>query len=186
MKVGYARVSDVAGSQESGLETQIQILEKNGVSKIFSEMRSGTTMKGRTALRECLDFVREGDEFVCTRIDRVCRNILDLQLIVKELNEKGVVLSATEQPISTKDASSKCFLDMLGVFSEFETNLRRERQLEGIARAKEKGVYQGRKAKIDIERIKVLKEEGLGATAIARQMNIHRDSVYRLLKKVGD
>ena len=58
MKVGYARVSDVAGSQESGLETQIQILEKNGVSKIFSEMRSGTTMKGRTALRECLDFVR--------------------------------------------------------------------------------------------------------------------------------
>ena len=186
MKVGYARVSDIAGSQESGLETQIQILEKNGVSKIFSEMRSGTTMKGRTALRECLDFVREGDEFVFTRIDRVCRNILDLQLIVKELNEKGVVLSATEQPISTKDASSKCFLDMLGVFSEFETNLRRERQLEGIARAKEKGVYQGRKAKIDIERIKVLKEEGLGATAIARQMNIHRDSVYRLLKKVGD
>ena len=93
MKVGYARVSDVAGSQETGLETQVKILEKNGVSKIFSEMRSGTTMKGRTALRECLDFVREGDEFVFTRIDRVCRNILDLQLIVKELNEKGVVLS---------------------------------------------------------------------------------------------
>ena len=75
---------------------------------------------------------------------------------------------------------------MLGVFSEFETNLRRERQLEGIARAKEKGVYQGRKAKIDIDRIKLLKQEGLGATAIAKDMNIHRDSVYRLLKKVGD
>ena len=75
---------------------------------------------------------------------------------------------------------------MLGVFSEFETNLRRERQLEGIAMAKEKGVYQGRKAKIDIDRIKLLKQEGLGATAIAKDMNIHRDSVYRLLKKVGD
>ena len=157
-----------------------------GATKIFEEKVSGTSTQGREKLRECLDFVREGDEFVFTRIDRVCRNILDLQLIVKELTAKGVVISATEQPISTKDASSKCFLDMLGVFSEFETNLRRERQLEGIARAKEKGVYQGRKAKIDIERIKVLKEEGLGATAIARQMNIHRDSVYRLLKKVGD
>tara|TARA_A100001035_G_scaffold242014_1_gene208278 strand:- start:58 stop:618 length:561 start_codon:yes stop_codon:yes gene_type:complete len=186
MKVGYARVSSVDGSQETGLDTQVQLLKKNGCDKIFTEQKSGTTTKGRNALRDCLDFVREGDEFVFTRIDRVCRNILDLQLIVKELNEKGVVLNATEQPISTKDASSKCFLDMLGVFSEFETNLRRERQLEGIARAKEKGVYQGRKAKIDIDRIKVLKQEGLGATAIAKEMNIHRDSVYRLLKKVGD
>ena len=75
---------------------------------------------------------------------------------------------------------------MLGVFSEFETNLRRERQLEGIARAKQKGVYQGRKSNISVERIKELKAEGLGATAIARELNIHRDSVYRLLKKVGD
>ena len=186
MKVGYARVSSVDGSQETGLDTQVQLLKKNGCDKIFTEQKSGTTTKGRNALRECLDFVREGDEFVFTRIDRVCRNILDLQLIVKELNEKGVVLNATEQPISTKDASSKCFLDMLGVFSEFETNLRRERQLEGIARAKEKGVYQGRKAKIDVERIKVLKKEGYGATAIARELGIHRDSVYRLLKKVDD
>ena len=182
MRVGYARVSSVDGSQETGLDTQVQLLKKNGCDKIFTEQKSGTTTKGRNALRECLDFVREGDEFVFTRIDRVCRNILDLQLIVKELNEKGVVLNATEQPISTKDASSKCFLDMLGVFSEFETNLRRERQLEGIARAKEKGVYQGRKAKIDIDRIKLLKQEGLGATAIAKEMNIDRTSVYRLLK----
>ena len=182
MKVGYARVSSVDGSQETGLDTQVQILKKNGCEKIFKEMKSGTTTTGRNKLRECLDFVREGDEFVFTRIDRVCRNILDLQLIVKELTAKGVVISATEQPISTKDASSKCFLDMLGVFSEFETNLRRERQLEGIARAKEKGVYKGGKKKIDVARIKELKSEGLGATAIAKEMGIHRDSVYRLLK----
>ena len=182
MKVSYIRVSSTSQS----LEVQRDAVKSVGVEKIFEEKVSATSTQGRDKLRECLDFVREGDEFVFTRIDRVCRNILDLQLIVKELNEKGVVLNATEQPISTKDASSKCFLDMLGVFSEFETNLRRERQLEGIARAKEKGVYQGRRAKIDIDRIKVLKEEGLGATAIARQMNIHRDSVYRLLKRVGD
>ena len=100
------------------------------------------------------------------------------------MNEKGVTLRATEQPISTGDATSKCFLDMLGVFAELETNLRRERQLEGIAKAKEKGVYKGGRSKIDVEKIKTLKKEGLGATQIAKQMNIHRDSVYRLLKRV--
>ena len=108
---------------------------------------------------------------------------MDLQLIVKQLDEKGVTLTATEQPISTKDATSKCFLDMLGVFSEFETNLRKERQLDGIKKAKENNVYTGRKQQIDVEKIKSLKQEGLGATAIAKEMGIHRDSVYRLLKE---
>ena len=182
MKVGYARVSTLIG-QEPGLDTQVQILKDFGCEKIFSEQKSGTTTKGRDQLRECLDFVREGDWFCFTRIDRVCRNILDLQLIVKELNQKGVILNATEQPISTKDASSKCFLDMLGVFAELETNLRRERQLEGIQRAKEKGVYKGGKQIIDVEKIKALKSEGLGATDIAKQVGCHRDSVYRLLKQ---
>ena len=182
MKVGYARTSSVG--QETGLEVQVDILRNFGCEKIFKEQLSGTTTQGRDQLRECLDYVREGDCFCFTRIDRVCRNILDLQLIVKELTEKGVILSATEQPISTKDATSKCFLDMLGVFAELETNLRKERQLEGIAKAKEKNVYKGRKAEIDVELIKTLKKEGMGATAIAKQMNIHRDSVYRLLKGV--
>ena len=104
MKVGYARVSSLIG-QETGLDTQVQILKDFGCEKVFSEQRSGTSTKGRDQLRECLDFVREGDWFCFTRIDRVCRNILDLQLIVKELNQKGVILNATEQPISTKDAS---------------------------------------------------------------------------------
>ena len=130
-----------------------------------------------------LEFVREGDTCYITRTDRLARSILDLQLIVKELTDKGVGLVATEQPISTKDATSKCFLDMLGVFAEFETSIRKERQLEGIAKAKAKGVYKGGKAKINVDEIIRLKEEGLGATAIAKKMNIHRDSVYRLLKK---
>ncbi len=155
-----------------------------GVEKIFEEKVSATSTQGRDNLRECLDFVREGDELVITRIDRLARSVLDLQLIIKELTDKGVSLTATEQPISTKDATSKCFLDMLGVFAELETNLRKERQLEGIAKAKEKGVYKGGKSKIDVERIKTLKKEGMGATKIARELNIHRDSVYRLLKRV--
>ena len=180
MKVAYIRVS----SSSQKLEVQRDAVKKFGAEKIFEEKVSGTSTQGREKLRECLDFVREGDELVFTRTDRLARSILDLQLIVKELTEKGVTITATEQPISTKDATSKCFLDMLGVFAEFETNLRSERQLEGIAKAKEKGVYKGRKAKIDIEKIKRLKAEGLGATAIAKQLKIHRDSVYRLLKEV--
>ena len=185
MKVAYSRVSSERG-QETGLETQIEILKKFGVEKVFFETASGTSTKGRDKLKECLDFVREGDELVITRIDRLARSVLDLQTIVKQLNEKGVTLTATEQPIDTKTASGKCFLDMLSVFSEFETNLRRERQLEGIKNAKEKGVYKGRKQNIDVEQIKKLKEEGYGATQIARELNIHRDSVYRLLKKGGE
>ena len=184
MKIGYARVSSIDDSQRSGLETQVEILKRNGCEKIFSESQSGTSTDKREQLKQCLEFVREGDEFVFTRVDRIARNSLDLQLIVKDLSDRGITLTATEQPISTKDATSKCFLDMLGVFAELETNLRKERQMEGIQRAKQKGVYKGGKSRIDVERIKTLKSEGLGATQIARELGIHRDSVYRLLKKV--
>ena len=179
MKVAYIRVS----SSSQCLDIQREAVQKENVEKIFEEKVSGTSTVGRDKLREMLDFVREGDEVVITRTDRIARSVLDLQLIVKELTDKGVSLTATEQPISTKDATSKCFLDMLSVFAEFETNIRKERQMEGIAKAKLKGVYKGGKSKISIEEIKKLKGEGLGATAIARKLNIHRDSVYRLLKK---
>ena len=183
MKVGYARTSSIDGSQRTGLETQIEILKRHGCERIFAEEKSGTSTEKRLQLKECLEFMREGDEFTFTRVDRVCRNSLHLQLLVKDLCDRGITLNATEQPISTKDATSKCFLDMLGVFAELETNLRRERQLEGIQRAKERGVYKGGKQIIDVEKIKILKSEGLGATAIAKQVGCHRDSVYRLLKK---
>ena len=159
MKVGYARVSSIDGSQESGLQTQIQMLKDYGCEKIFSESQSGTSTSKREELKRCLEFVRELDELVVTRVDRCSRSVLDLQMIVKELNEKGVTLTATEQPISTKDATSKCFLDMLSVFAEFETNLRRERQMDGIRIAKQKGKFKGRVAKIDAKKIKRLKVE---------------------------
>jgi DNA invertase Pin-like site-specific DNA recombinase len=102
---------------------------------------------------------------VVTRIDRLARSMKDLQDIVHELKAKGVALKATEQPIDTGTAAGKAFLDMLGVFAEFETNLRRERQLEGIANAKAKGVYTGRKPSIDPAEVRRLQvEEKLGAT----------------------
>jgi DNA invertase Pin-like site-specific DNA recombinase len=87
----------------------------------------------------------------------------------------------TEQPIDTSSAAGKAFLDMLGVFAEFETSLRRERQMEGIAKAKAKGVYKGRKPTIDPEAVRGLKAEGLGASQIAKKLGIGRASVYRAL-----
>jgi DNA invertase Pin-like site-specific DNA recombinase len=107
----------------------------------------------------------------------------DLQNIVHDLRQRGVTLKATEQPIDTGTAAGKCFLDMLGVFAEFETNLRKERQLEGIAKAKAAGVYagKGRPASIDVARVRELKAQGLGATEIAKALNIGRASVYRVL-----
>ncbi len=177
MKVAYSRVS----SLHQNIAPQIEILKNYGCEKIYQEKVSGTSTQNRNQLKECLDFVRDGDELVVTRIDRLARSILDLQLIVKQLSDKGVTLTATEQPISTKDAASKCFLDMLGVFSEFETNLRKERQMEGIAKAKERGVYKGRKPSVDVQRVKELRDSGMGASAIAKELGIGRASVYRAL-----
>ena len=96
------------------------------------------------------------------------------------MNSPCATLKATEQPIDTSPAAGKAFLDMLGVFAEFGTNLRRERQLEGIAAAKAKGVYKGRPSSIDAEAIKRLRDEGIGPTAIAKRLGIGRASVYRL------
>jgi DNA invertase Pin-like site-specific DNA recombinase len=127
-----------------------------------------------------LDFLRPGDTLMVTRVDRLARSIRDLQNIVHELRAKGVTLRATEQPIDTSTAAGKCFLDMLGVFAEFETNLRKERQLEGIAKAKSAGVYQGRKATLDAAEVRKLVTDGVGATEIAKRLRISRASVYRL------
>jgi len=178
MRYGYARVSTV----EQDLEIQIESLKSAGCETIRSEKVSGTSTQGRDELKILLEFMRSGDELVITRIDRLARSMRDLQNIVYELHQKGVTLSATEQAINTSTPEGKCFLDMLGVFAEFETNLRKDRQMEGIAKAKEKGVYIGRKQTIDVDQVKELKQSGLGASAIAKEMGIHRDSVYRVLR----
>jgi DNA invertase Pin-like site-specific DNA recombinase len=178
MKYGYARVS----SSGQDLTIQVEALTNAGCETIRQEKVSGTSVQGRDELNTLLDFLRKGDELVVTRVDRLARSIRDLQNIVYDLDKKGVVLSATEQPIQTNTSAGKCFLDMLGVFGEFETNLRKERQMEGIAKAKERGVYKGRKPSVDVEKVKELKESGMGASAIAKEMGIGRASVYRALQ----
>jgi DNA invertase Pin-like site-specific DNA recombinase len=175
--IGYARVS----TTDQDLTVQIEALKAAGCDVIRKEKASGTTTKGRTELATILDFIREGDTLVVTRIDRLARSIADLQDIVRSLKGRGAALRATEQPINTATAACKCFLDMLGVFAEFETNLRRERQLEGIAKAKAAGVYKGRKPTISRDEVKKLRDAGLGATEIAKRLGIGRASVYRAL-----
>ena len=175
--IGYARVS----TTDQNLELQESALRAAGCDVIRSEKRSGTTTAGRDELRTVLDFLRKGDTLMVTRIDRLARSIGDLQDIVRAVRAKGASLKAIEQPIDTSTAAGKCFLDMLGVFAEFETNLRRERQLEGIASAKARGVYKGRKASIDPAKVRQMKAEGKGASAIAKALKIGRASVYRAL-----
>jgi DNA invertase Pin-like site-specific DNA recombinase len=150
---------------------------------IRAEKQSGTSTQGRAELRTVLDFIGKGDVLLVTRVDRLARSIGDLQDIVRTLKAKGASLRATEQPIDTSTAAGKCFLDMLGVFAEFETNLRRERQLEGIAKAKAAGIYKGRPASIDAARVRELKAQGVGPTEIAKALKIGRASVYRVLEE---
>jgi DNA invertase Pin-like site-specific DNA recombinase len=176
---GYARVS----SEGQDLEVQLAALKNDGCEVIRSEKVSGTSKEGRSELQTILDFVRQGDTIVVTRIDRLARSVKDLQDLVYELRAKGVSLKATEQPIDTSTPAGKAFLDMLGVFAEFETNLRRERQMEGIARAKANGVYKGRKPSIDADRVIELRNNGMGASAIAKELGIGRASVYRVLNQ---
>ena len=166
MKYGYARVS----SSGQDLTIQVEALTAAGCETIRQEKVSGTSIQGRDELNILLEFLREGDELVVTRIDRLARSIRDLQNIVYDLDKRGVTLSATEQPIDTKTSAGKCFLDMLGVFGEFETNLRKERQMEGIAKAKERGVYKGRKPSVDVVRVKEMRDSGMGASAIAKEL----------------
>ena len=175
---GYARVS----TTDQDLSLQEAALRATGCQVIRAEKKTGTRREGRTELDILLQFLRTGDTLVITRIDRLARSLKDLQDIVHELKEKGVTLKATEQPVDTSTAAGKAFFDMLGVFAEFETNLRRERQMEGIAAAKVRGVYKGRRPKIDPAEVRRLHaEERLSPTDIAKQLGIARSSVYRFL-----
>jgi len=175
---GYARVS----TSDQDCTIQEAALRQAGCTVIRSEKASGTSLRGRTELATVLDFIRDGDCLVVTRIDRLARSVSDLSDIVKSLQSKGASLKATEQPIDTGSAAGKAFLQMLGVFAEFETEIRRERQMEGIAKAKAAGVYKGRKPSINQEEIKRLHHEGLGATEIAKRLGIGRASIYRAIK----
>jgi DNA invertase Pin-like site-specific DNA recombinase len=175
--IGYARVS----TSDQDCSIQEAALKAAGCAIIRAEKKSGTSREGRSELETVLSFLRSGDTLMVTRIDRLARSLLDLENIVSELKAKGVHLKALEQPVDTSTPAGKAFLQMLGVFAEFETALRRERQMEGIAKAKEKGRYKGRKPSVDVVRVREMRASGLGPSAIAKELKVGRTSVYRAL-----
>ena len=174
-RIGYARVS----TADQSPDTPIAALKAAGCTMVRTETGSGATLAGRPELRTILDFIHPGETLVVTRIDRLARSMRDLQVIVATLKDKGAHLAATEQPVDTSTAAGKAFFDMLGVFAEFETNLRRERQTEGMAAAKQRGAYRGRPPRIDMQAIKQRLAKGLSPTQIARELGISRGTVYK-------
>lgn len=176
--IGYKRVS----TTDQNLDRQ----ELEGCDKVFEEKVSGAS-KERKALKDMIDWVREGDSVVVWSIDRLARDLRDLQDIIAKLIDKGVSISFISERLTfsadKNDAFANLQLHLMGAFAQFERSLIRKRQAEGIAKAKEKGVYKGRKATIDAREIINLKEGGLGASAIAKQLGISRISVYRALQQ---
>jgi DNA invertase Pin-like site-specific DNA recombinase len=174
-RIGYARVS----TADQNLDAQTAALQAAGCTMVRTETGDGATLAGRPELGTILEFIHPGETLVVTRIDRLARSMRDLQIIVATLKDKGAHLAATEQPVDTSTAAGKAFFDMLGVFAEFETNLRRERQAEGVAAAKQRGAYRDRLPRIDMEGIKYRPAMGLSPTDVARELRVSRGTVYK-------
>ena len=183
MLIGYSRSSTT--EQEAGLEAQQRDLRAAGVEKLFSEMVSSVAK--RRELEAALDYVREGDALVVTKLDRLARSVTDLLAIVARLDQKRVglrVLSMGGSPVDTATPTGRLMLTMLGAVAEFERALMLERQREGIAKAKKEGKYRGRAptARRHAAEIRRMKDEGVKPTEIARKLGVGRASVYRVLK----
>ncbi len=181
--VGYARVSTLGQS----LVVQKEKLKAAGIEKLFEEKKSGVDTN-RVALKQCLEYLREGDTMIISRIDRLARSAEDLLRIVRELDNKGVTLKVLDQSIDTRDASGKAFLGMLAVFAEFETNIRKERQMDGIAKAKAKGIKFGRKLALTPEVIASIQsmreKQELTVPQIMSKTGLSKATVYRALSSI--
>lgn len=178
MFVGYARVS----STDQNLTVQEDALKAAGCEKMFGEKKSGRRADDRPALNEALDFVRNGDTLIVTRLDRLARSTQDLHNLLAKLDAKGVGFRCLAQSgVDTTTSTGKLTLAILGAVSAFEVDLRAERQAEGIAKAKAAGKYKGRSPSIDYGKVKRLRHQGNSPTEIASLLGIGRTSVYRAL-----
>ena len=176
--IGYARVSTTGQK----LDVQLQALEARGCIKIYQEKRSGKTVD-RPELQKMLDYVREGEAIVVTKLDRLGRSVADLANISKQLDEKGVGLIVIDQGIDTTTPHGKLMFHMIAAVAEFELSLRYERQMEGIAKAQEKGVKFGRKKTIDREKVHQLRDEGLSMAKIAEYIGCSKGAVHKVLSE---
>lgn len=180
-KIGYARTSTV--DQEAGLAAQLRDLEAEGCTKVFREQVSSVDLRGRERLAQALEYVREGDILVVTKLDRLARSMRHLMGIVDELRAKGVSLRIMDQGLDTSTTNGKLILSIFGAIAEFERDCMLERQREGIAKAKAEGKYMGRKptARAKAGDVLRMRDEGASATEIAQRLRIGRASVYRII-----
>ena len=175
--IGYARVSSIGQS----LELQEAALREAGCERVFAEKKSGRSASDREQLALALDFIRDGDTLMVTRLDRLARSVIDLHQIVARVTAKGVAFRALQQSgIDTSTSVGKLTMGVLAAVAEFETDIRAERQRDGIDAAKAKGVYQGRPATVDAAGIKAALAAGERPAALAKRLGVARSTVYRL------
>jgi DNA invertase Pin-like site-specific DNA recombinase len=180
--VGYARVSSV------GQSLDVQLEKLNHCEKIFKEKKSGKT-DNREELKRCLEYLRDGDTLVVTKLDRLGRSIRDLLNIIDGLERKGVDFIVIDQNIDTSNPTGKLLLHLLGAISEFENDLRASRQSDGIKKAKENGVSFGAKAKLSIQQVELMRSKranGILIKDLMAEFNLSKASIYRLLAKPED
>lgn len=183
-KIGYARVSSTGQS----LEIQLSKLIEHGCTEpdgeIFQEKKSGTNTDNRLQLQACLRHVRKGDTLVITKLDRLARSTLHLTQIAEDLRVKGVELVVLDQNIDTSTPTGKLLFNMLGSIAEFENDIRRERQSDGVAKARDNGVKFGAKAKLSDKQLSEMKQkraDGVLIKDIMSEYGLSKASVYRLL-----
>jgi DNA invertase Pin-like site-specific DNA recombinase len=182
MIIGYARTSTL--DQTAGLEAQTRNLEGAGCEKLFVEQVSSVDTSARVKLAEALDYLRDGDVLVVTKLDRLARSVAHLLSVVETIETKGASLRILDQAIDTATPSGRMMLTILGSIAQFEREVMLERQREGIAKAKAAGRYKGRKptAMAKAEEVRKLAAEGVKPLAIAKELGLGKSSVYRILE----
>ena len=166
-----------------GQSLEIQREKLNDCDKLFEEKRSGTT-DARPQLKECLNYVRNGDQLIVTRIDRLARSTLHLCQIAETLRDKGVDLIVLDQNIDTSDATGRLLFNMLGAIGQFETEIRAERQMDGIKKAKDRGVHFGKRPALTDDQIAELREkrsEGVLIKDLMAHYSLSKATIYRYL-----
>lgn len=181
MNLGYARTS--TAEQQAGLDAQLRDLKAAGCERIFSEQVSSVDVAKRAELEAALDYLRDGDTLVVTKLDRLARSVAHLLQLVERIEAKGAGLRILNLNLDSSTPTGKLMLTMLGGVAEFERAIMLERQREGIAKAAAEGKYKGRAptARAKTDEVKALAASGVGATEIAKRLGIGRASVYRVL-----
>ena len=178
--VGYARVS----STGTGSTVQLEKLEGAGCDKIFKEKRSGIDA-GRPELKRCLEYLREGDTLLVAKIDRLARSTSDLYRIISTLTDKGAAFKVIDDPtIDTTSRTGRLVMGVLALIAEFENDIRRERQLDGIKKARESGVRFGRRPILVpqmVRQVRKLRKGGKTVPDIMRLTGLSKASIYRAL-----